>query len=84
MIKNGDLSLYYRVFDEIRAKVMTNWSKGKKTAIFFAYQGHGSCLFLTSAILNVNETFEVEQNLRDISKMPGVFVLAVLDCDRSL
>ena len=39
---------------------------------------------MTSAILNVNETFEIEQNLRDLAKIPEVFVLAVLDCDRTL
>ena len=62
---------------------MTNWNNGKKTAIFFAYKGYGSCHFFTSALLNVNESFEVEQNLRDLARMPGVFVLAVLDCDRT-
>ena len=39
---------------------------------------------MTSALLNFDETFDVEQKLRDLSKMPGVFVLAVLDCDRTI
>ena len=83
------------VIVEIKAKVFTNQSQIKKTAIVFAYKGKGTCLFktsevpnqneiMTSALLNIDETFEVEQKLRDLAKMPGVFVLATLDCDRTI
>ena len=83
------------MFEELKAKAVTNEDQGKKTAVVFAYNGKGACLEMksdelndnepmTSALLNFDETFDVEQKLRDLSKMPGVFVLAVLDCDRTI
>ena len=39
---------------------------------------------MTSAILNIGESIEVVHKLRDLAKLSGVFVLAVLDCDHTI
>ena len=39
---------------------------------------------MISAMLNDGETFLVAHKLRDLVKLPGVFVLAVLDCDHTI
>ena len=42
VIQNVPLSLYQRIFNELKAKVIINGRQGKKTAIIFAYKNKGN------------------------------------------
>ena len=67
---------------------MENNKKGHNTLVVFHYGGHGANhLGVIQAVLNDKEPkkqiYPIERGIRDLSKLPGVYLIALLDCCRS-
>ena len=68
-------------------RVYENYGQRKKTFIFLYYAGHAEMENTLYALLNSDEKtkyrYPLEQEVRNLSKIPGAYVIGLFDCCRA-
>lgn len=88
--KNVDQEQFQAILERMHQVATQNGNEGKKTCFVFSYAGHGGILpgsGATVAVLNakpgtLNWTFPIEEKLKQLSMIPGCFVIGLLSCCR--
>ena len=78
-----------QLFKELLLDIGINWRKRERTLVFLYYAGHGGLKLKGSmhALLNdvtLKKLFPLEKFIRKIGSTEGAYVVALLDCCRSL
>lgn len=85
-LRDPDRDDLLRMFKRLTSECLANYEAGHRTAVIFMYSGHGIASDLTFALMNTIDPkkilFPIEKKIRQISELPGTYVISLFNCCR--